>query len=175
MDCLFGHRPDQNSGTKKKAMVEGVGGECSEVSNRQVTQVTISIREVWQSSEGCRKAEPGIRKTHQQTMESNFQKGYKCSGHNWSCRIPGPFTVRDQTDLMTLMLTLLSLMCFCIWPITPHCWERFSTSKPAPGRERRQWVIKSFPHHLSWGSIWVSLLITIFRESPWIRTRETHH
>lgn len=110
-----GHRPDQSSGTKKRPMVEVVGGECSEVSNRQFTQVAIGIWEIWQSSEDCRKGEPGIRRVHQQAMGSNFlQKGYKCSGHNRSCRIPGPFTVRDQTDSIALMLTLLSLMCFCI-------------------------------------------------------------
>lgn len=109
-----GHRPNQNSGTKKRPMVEVVGGECSEVSNTQSTQVAIGIWEVLRSTEGCRKVEPGIRKVHQQAMGSNFQKGYKCSGHNRSCRIPGPSIVRDQTNSIAFMLTLLSLLYFCI-------------------------------------------------------------
>lgn len=114
MECLLGTDLTKTQEPKKRPIVKIVGGEYSEVNNRQSTQVTIGIWEVWQSSEGCRKVQPGIRGVHQQAMESNFQKGYKYSGHNRSCRIPGPFPVRDQTDSVSLMLTLLSLMYFCI-------------------------------------------------------------
>lgn len=97
MDCLLGIHLIKTQGPYRPAKAGAVGGEYNGVSNRQSMKVTnLGSLTMGYHQRACRKVDPKVRKVHQQTVRTDFQKDYKSSGHNGPFRIPGLFVVRSN-------------------------------------------------------------------------------
>ena len=108
-------------------------------------------------------------------MGTNFQKGYKCSGHMRPHRFSRPWMLRNQILFhahIRACAFLLPSMYLCLWPITSHHWEGFPQVSQNHDRKEDNESLR-FPHThtpllgshspLCLWPTWVCLLINHFQ------------